>query len=229
MTQPPTSSSTLQQRFARLYAGVVYDALCFDLRLEHPFVVHHAVRAAFPTGCVVCGPAFTCRGERVREPEHVQDLVRLDMLKAMTPGCVQVLDTGGDDSVAHFGDISGKLARRHGAVGVIIDGFTRDVALLERDRFPVFCRGVQPIDAFGRWQIVEFQQPVHLPGVDGRVRVHPGDWVFADTDGVIVVPSARVGEALDCAERRFAQEDEVRRRLDADADAVALYHEVGRW
>lgn len=221
---------SLTERFRRLYAGVVYDAMTFDLGLAHPFVVHHGVRSAWPLGAtVVCGPAFTCRGERVRAPEHVADLVRLDMLRAMAPGCVQVLDTGGDDSVAHFGDISGKLARRHGALGVVIDGFTRDVALLERDRFPVFCRGVQPIDAFGRWQIVEFQAPVELPGIDGRVRVHPGDYVFADPDGVLVIPAARAAEVATRAEQRLVQEDEVRRRLDADADAVALYHEVGRW
>jgi len=140
-----------------------------------------------------------------------------------------VLDTGGDDSVAHYGDISGKLARRHGAVGVVIDGFTRDVRLLERDGFPVFCRGVQPIDAFGRWQIVEFQKPVHLPGLDGAVRVAPGDWIFADADGVLVLPAAEAEEICGLAERRQRQEDEVRERLESDTDVVSLYHEVGRW
>lgn len=221
---------TLRQRYERLYAGLVYDAMTFDVRYPEPFVVHHALGAlGAPSDQVVCGPAFTCRGEPVRSSEHINDLVRIEMFRSFTPGCVQVIDTGGDESVAHFGDISGKLAREHGAVGAVIDGYTRDVRILLRDGFPVFCRGAQPIDAFGRWQIVEYQQPVWLPGVDGRVRVRPGDWMFAEADGVLVVPAELAERVCGLAEQRLEQEDEVRRRLTGTADIVSLYHEVGRW
>jgi len=220
---------TLQSRFQRLYAGLIYDTMQFDLRLARPFVVHHSLRAAWPIGQqVVCGPAFTCRGEPVRHESQVRDLVRIEMFRSFTPGCVQVIDTGADDRVAHFGDISGRLAREHGAVGAVIDGFTRDVRLLERDGFPVFCRGVQPVDAFGRWQIVETQRPVQLVGSEGRVEVVPGDWVFADADGVLVMPLAHVEEICRLAEARAVQEDAVRCRV-AGGDPEQLYHELGRW
>lgn len=221
---------TLKERYERLYAGLIYDAMTFDVRHPHPFVVHHAVKSSWPIGDrAICGPAFTCRGERVREESHIRDMVRIEMFDAFTPGCVQVIDTGGDDSVAHFGDISGKLARRHGAVGAVIDGFTRDLRILEKDEFPVFCRGAQPIDAYGRWQIVEYQKPVWLPGVDGRVRVEPGDWIFMDGDGVMAIPEPLAERVCELAERRGEQEDEVRRRVLQTHDPVALYHEVGRW
>ena len=221
---------TPSERLGRLYAGVIYDAMTFDLAYRHPFVLHPAIRPAWPPGdTAVCGPAFTCRGEPVRSSEHVDDFVRIEMLRSFTPGCVQVLDTGGDRSVAHFGDISGKLARRHGAVALVTDGFTRDARILERDRFPVYCTGIQPVDAFGRWQIVEHGRNVELPGADGRVRVRPGDLVFADADGVLVLPQELAAELCTYAERRLAREDEVRRRLAASADPEALYHEVGRW
>ena len=220
---------SLRERFERLYAGVVYDALRFDLELGAPFVVHHALRAAWPIGQrVVAGPAFTCRGERVASAAEIRDHVRLQMFRHFTPGCVQVIDTGGDATVAHFGDISGRLAREHGARGVVIDGFTRDVRLLEADAFPVFCRGVQPIDAYGRWQLVEYQGPVHLDGIEGRVRVHPGDWVFADADGVLVIPAARAEETCVRAEARLAQENAVRARV-GEGDPERLYAELGRW
>lgn len=220
---------TIRERFERLYAGVVYDALCFDLELAVPFVVHHAIRPSWPLGQhVVAGPAFGCRGEAVSHESHVNDLVRIEMFRHFEPGCVQVIDTGGDDRVAHFGDISGRLAREHGAVGAVIDGFTRDVRLLARDGFPVFCRGVQPIDAFGRWQIVEYGRTVHLAGADGRVRVSPGDWVFADADGAMVIPMAAVEETLARAEERLVREDEVRRRVSG-GDVRAMYEEIGRW
>lgn len=222
---------TLRDRFERLYAGVVYDALCFDLRHPHPFVVHHAIKPVWTmqTRPVLFGPAFTCRGERVRDPEHIDDTVRLRMFESFTPGCVQVIDTGGDGSVAHFGDISGKLARRAGAVGAVIDGFTRDARILEEDRFPVFCRGTQPIDAFGQWQIVAYQDPVMLDGIQGPVPVHPGDCVFGDPDGVIVIPQALAEQVCNAAEARLAREDDVRFRLASDVDVMTLYQEIGRW
>lgn len=220
---------SLNERFQRLYAGLIYDTLQFDLRLARPFVVHHSLRSAWPLGQrVVCGPVFTCRGEPVRHSEHVRDMVRIEMFRQFTPGCVQVLDTGGDERVAHFGDISGRLAREHGAVGAVIDGFTRDVRLLERDAFPVFCRGVQPVDAFGRWQIVETQRPVQITGSEGRVEISPGDWVFADADGVLLMPQAHLEEICRLAEGRAAQEDEVRRRVSG-GDPERLYQELGRW
>ena len=219
----------LRDRFEQLYAGVVYDALRFDLELAEPFVVHHAIRSVWPIGQrVVCGPAFTCRGERVANEGQIRDHVRIRMFRHFTPGCVQVIDTGGDASVAHFGDISGRLAREFGAVGAVIDGFTRDVRLLEHDAFPVFCRGVQPIDAYGRWQIVEYQGPVSLDGIEGRVRVLPGDWVFADADGVLVIPGARAEETCVRAEARLVQESQVRDRV-AGGDPERLYTELGRW
>lgn len=222
---------TLCDRYERLYAGVVYDAMCFDVRHPHPFVVHRDVKPVWPPGSrpVLFGPAFTCRGERVRDAGHLDDTVRLRMFDAFTPGCVQVLDTGGDDSVAHFGDISGKFARRAGAVGAVIDGFTRDARLLEQDRFPVFCRGTQPVDAFGRWQIVAYQVPVTLDGIEGRVPVAPGDYVFGDPDGVLVIPQALGERVCLLAEERLAREEEVRRRLGGPEDVLSLYQEIGRW
>lgn len=222
---------TLRERFERLYAGVIYDAMAFDVKHPHPFVVHHAIKPVWPMGPrpVLFGPAFTCKGERVRDAAHLDDTVRLKMFAAFTPDCVQVIDTDGDGSVAHFGDISGKFARRAGAVGAVVDGFTRDARILEEDRFPLFCRGTQPIDAFGRWQITAYQVPVWLDGIEGRVPVHPGDWMFGDPDGVIVIPRALGERVCAAAEERNAREDEVRRRLAGDADVMSLYEEIGRW
>lgn len=221
----------LRERFGRLYAGVVYDAMRFDLHHRHPFVVDHRIKPAWPLPAqhVLFGPTFTCRGERVQDEQHLDDSVRIRMFEEFTPGVVQVIDTGGDDTVAHFGDISGKLASKFGAAGAIIDGFTRDLRRIEEDRFPLFCRGVQPIDAFGRWQIVEYQIDITLSGIEGPVRVSPGDYVFGDPDGVIVIPRDRAEDVCEFAERRLAQEDTVRMELNGSDDVQELYDRIGRW
>jgi 4-hydroxy-4-methyl-2-oxoglutarate aldolase len=221
----------LHQRFARLYLGVVYDAMRFDLKVDRAFVVHRSIKPSWPQAPSqsLFGPAFTCKGARVLEPEHIDDTVRIRMFKGLTPGCVQVIDTGGDDTVAHFGDISGKLARKFGALGAVIDGYTRDARILEEDKFPVFCRGTQPTDAYGRWQIVEYQTPVALPGVEGTVAVRAGDYIFGDADGVIVIPH-EIGERVcGLAETRLTREDQVRRELAAADDVQELYDRIGRW
>jgi 4-hydroxy-4-methyl-2-oxoglutarate aldolase len=222
---------SLGERFSRLYLGVVYDALRFDLNVRAPFVVNRAIKPVYPLAAreTLFGPAFTCRGERVLDPAHIDDTVRIRMFQAFTPGCVQVIDTGTDDSVAHFGDISGKLAKKFGAVGAVVDGYTRDARIIEADRFPVFCRGTQPIDAYGRWQIVEYEREVSLAGPEGAVRVRPGDYLFGDPDGVLVIPSEHVDAACGRAEERLAREDLVRRELLETSDIQALYDRIGRW
>ena len=218
----------LHRRYARLYLGVVYDAMRFDLKVDRAFVVHRDLKPTWP-GDTVFGTAFTCKGRRVLEPEHIDDAVRIRMFRSFTPGCVQVIDTGGDDSVAHFGDISGKLARKFGAQGAVIDGYTRDAKILAQDKFPVFCKGTQPTDAYGRWQIVEYQTPIALPGAEGQVAVQPGDYIFGDADGVLVVPQALAETACALAEKRLEREDQVRRELLATDDIQALYDRIGRW
>ena len=225
------NSETLRQRFERLYCGIIYDAMCFDIEYPKPFVVDKAIKPAWKllSGQVLFGHAFTCKGQLVLHERDINDRVRIEMFQEFTEGCVQVIDTGGDDTVAHFGDISGKIARKFGCRGAIVDGNTRDARLLEDDQFPVFCRGILPVDAYGRWQIVEYQTEVFLSGVQGRVVVSPGDYVYADSDGVMVLPKHLAEEACSLAEARFARENLVREKLKNSSDIQKLYNEIGRW
>ena len=109
------------------------------------------------------------------------------------------------------------------------DGFTRDISILEEDAFPVYARGVKPVDAFGRWQIVEFECPVTLDGAEGDVDVFPGDGVFADRDSVMILPRDLIADILEKAEARLAREEDVRRELKNTDDIMALYERIGRW
>lgn len=77
-----------------------------------------------------------------------------------------------------------RRARNAGCVGVIIDGAVRDIAKIREMDFPVFARGASPYDSQNRQRVIEFGIPVEIAGV----RFCPGDLVFADLDGVVVVP-----------------------------------------
>ena len=224
-------SESLRQRFEKLYSGVIYDAMCFDIEYAKPFVVDRAIKSAWrlQRGQLLFGHAFTCKGQLVLHESDINDRIRIEMFREFTDGCVQVIDTGADDTVAHFGDISGKIARKFGCRGAIVDGNTRDVYLLEDDLFPIFCRGVLPIDAYGKWQIVEYQTDIFLSGVQGRITVSPNDYVCADLDGVLIIPGSLGEEVCTLAEARLARENLVRENLKNSPDIQKLYDEIGRW
>lgn len=117
-------------------------------------------------------------------------------LQMLEPGDVMVIDDG-DYATGCFGHRSALQVLARGGVGVVASGSTRDVALLRRDRFPMFCRGVSP-RAPQKNTPGSINVPVHV----GGIVVSPGDVVVGDDDGVVVVPLAEAEEILAKATRR---------------------------
>lgn len=220
---------TMIKQFQELYCGIVYDAMTFDLKIKRPFMLRKEIKPAWDFGGVLFGPAFTCKGERVLDESHIDDAVRIKMFQKFYSGCVQIISSGGYREVAQFGDISGKIARKFGAVGAVLDAPTRDIKLIRKDEFPLFADGVQCTDAYGKWQITEFEVPITMSGIHGEVEVNPGDYVFGDPDGVLIIPKDIVNDVLDFAQSRLEQENIVRREIETTDDIQELYDRVGRW
>lgn len=103
-------------------------------------------------------------------------------VQMMQPGDVLVIDAGDSDSGC-FGHRSALQVRGRGGVGVVASGTVRDVALLRRDRFPVFSRGVSP-----RAPQKNTPGSINVPVQVGGVVVSPGDIVVGDDDGITIVP-----------------------------------------
>jgi regulator of RNase E activity RraA len=217
------------EKFKGLYNGVVYDTMAFDIKVKKPFMLRKEVKPAWGFQEVLFGPAFTCKGERVLDDGHIDDTVRIKMFKQFYEGCVQVISSGGYREVAQFGDISGKLARKFGAAGAVLDAPTRDIKLIRSDAFPLFADGVQSTDAYGKWQIAEFEVPIIMPGIHGDVEINPGDFVFGDPDGVLIIPQGIAGDVLEMAQKRMAQEDLVRGDIEDVSDIQEMYDRRGRW
>ena len=219
----------LETRYERLYSGVIYDALIFDIQYDQQFVVDYEIKNRTHSGTYF-GRAFTCAGEKVKNPEDIDDTVRIKMFDHFYKDCIQVIDTSKDKTVAHFGDISGKLAKKFGAKCAVIDGFTRDADIISSDKYSVFCRNTTPIDAFERWQIVDFQCNICLPAMNGEnILVTPSDFLFCDGDGVLVIKSHLVDEVLKLAEERNRKEELVRNEINKTKDIQELYNRIGRW
>jgi regulator of RNase E activity RraA len=149
--------------------------------------------------------------------------VELECVDALKPGDVLVATTHGDHSSALWGELLSTAARARGAAGAVIDGLTRDAARILAMDFPVFAGGFSPLDSKGRLNGVSHGQPVRV----GACVVRPGDWVFGDIDGVVVVPAELAGRAFARALEKVSGEDRVREELARGRSAREVFAQYG--
>lgn len=139
--------------------------------------VDEKVRPLF-TPVQVVGTAITVR---LSDGDLEPIVPAVDMLQA---GDVLVIDHGGRESIACWGELTSLAAKQRGCVGVIVDGAVTNLAEIERHGLPTFARGVA---ALGGRRLAS-SGGVNVPVQCGGVAVHPGDLVVADDDGIVVVP-----------------------------------------
>lgn len=166
---------------AKLYTAVVSDVLDRHGFLEQAM---DATIRPIERGMRVVGRAHTVLAadtyERQAEP-YVKEIAAID---AVTPGSCVVASTNHSTRTCFWGELLSTATRARGGTGCIIDGYTRDSqAIIEMD-FPVFSTGFKPVDSSYRSTVVAFGCPIEC----GGVRVNPGDVVFGDYDGIIVIP-----------------------------------------
>lgn len=131
----------------------------------------------------VCGIAFTVTGcQSLATKNEMEERTR--MLESIRPGNVVVWDTGRDSISAQWGEMMTKVSKKQGCRGAIVDGGVRDTRGVLAQNFPVFCRYRSSNGMLGRFRITGWQVPIMI----GEVRIYPGDVVFGDIDGVIVIP-----------------------------------------
>jgi regulator of RNase E activity RraA len=142
------------------------------------------------------------------EPVHPY-AVELECLDALRPGQVLVTTTNGDRGSALWGELLSTAARARGAAGVVLDGLTRDAARILAMDYPVFAAGFSPLDSKGRLDGVSHGQPIRI----GACLIRPGDWVFGDIDGVVVMPVEFAETAFARALEKVSSENRVREEL----------------
>lgn len=213
-------------RYRKLYAGLIFDVL------EHfgkPYqAVSHELTPLSPD-MKLAGPAFTVKGTTTCEKNEQIRYKRLAMIKEMTYPCVEVRDAGTPFHVALYGELSATTAGAHGAVGALVDGGVRDSAMLVAMNYPVFCRYRNPVEAFGRWMMIDYNVPVLLHGeLCETIRVNPGDFIFGDMDGVMVIPRELTMTVLEECERVMGIEDVARVEFARGDDPVAVFEKHKR-
>ena len=191
----------------RLYTSVVSDVLDRQGLLDQAMAAR--IRPIEPTMRLV-GRAHTVLSADVyQRPEnpYVKEIAAVDALK---PGDVMVAATNGSERTCLWGELLSTAARARGATGCLIDGHTRDVLRILEMGFPVFCTGFRPVDSSSRSIVVDYGCPV----LSGGVLVHPGDIIFADIDGVVVIPRDRLEPTVHLALEKVEGENASRQMLE---------------
>jgi regulator of RNase E activity RraA len=210
----------LKQRYLALYTGAVSDIL--DKRgLRHQVLPHWIT--PFTNANRIAGRAFTGQGYPCADTAHDDTETRLAMLDSIQPGTVSVWACGGSTDCAHWGEIMSTAARQRGCEGAVIDGGVRDVDFVNAMNYAVFAKFKCSASSVGRWDIREYQVPIKI----GLTVIHPGDFVFGDVDGVVIVPAALTVEVLEAAESVFQREKGMREELRRGVRVQDAYQKYG--
>ena len=211
-----------------IYMGIVYDSMRILGENYRDFYINIKPKCGYES--IIQGECFTTFGEvvDVSEQKYTElDNIRLEFYKKeYFQNSPIVFLQSNDSTVAHSGDITSLIYQKLGAVGFVTDGIVRDIDIIDKMRFPIFCNGQNPIDALGYWALTKYQIPIEID----NVQINPGDYSFASRDGVIVVKKELFQNFRSIALEQLKREEEVRFMINSTkTDYSQIVEELGRW
>ncbi|MGH7910555.1 MAG: RraA family protein [Candidatus Dormibacteraceae bacterium] len=218
-------------RLKKLYSALLYDIMdeeglpnqCLDLGIAP---LDRMMQVAGPAYTVSAGPEMRSKAELPKNPK----LDEFGVFRHMYPGCVAVVACAGERQSGIWGELMSNASRARGTTGVVIDGGIRDGRLLfEIPDWAVFSRYTSPIESLGRSRIRDLEVPISMTGtLTSQVRVNPGDWIFGDMDGVLVIPQDALQGLLAKAEEAASIETQTRAEVQAGVPVSEVYAKYGR-
>jgi 4-hydroxy-4-methyl-2-oxoglutarate aldolase len=173
-------------------------------------MVDPAIRPAWH-GARVCGPAVT-----VACPPSDNLMLHVAVARAR-PGVIVVATVGGHLQAGAWGEILTEAARARGVAGLVIDGAVRDIDAIEASRFPVFSRGLA-IGSCTKERPGKLDVAIQF----GGVTVRPGDLVFGNADGLVIVEHDRIDDVYQAAAGRRRKELEIITKLREGRTTIEL-------
>jgi len=206
----------------KLYAAVLSDVL--DAQGYRHQVLPPRIRP-LDEGLVLVGRARTGLYRDVYHVPRGHNPYELEiaLIDDLRPGDVPVLGCGASGRIAPWGELLTTARQARGASGCLTDGLVRDVKAVRALRFPVFHGGIGPLDSKGRGEVCAIDVPIECAGVT----VNPGDLVFGDADGVLVVPQPIVKQTLELALEKVEGEDRTREELQQGALLAEVFKKYG--
>jgi regulator of RNase E activity RraA len=215
----PVSETEIILRYELLYTGCVNDVL-----REHCLTNQALPAEIVPLRdeMILAGFAFTIRSNADPSLEGELEL-RVKMLDELRPNMVCVWNANGTDNASHWGGVMTKMSKKQGVRGAVIDGGIRDTGDILSQNFPIWYRYRISNGSLSRAKITGYQVPVTV----GTVLIKPGDLIFADIDGAIVIPRKLVLPVLERAEAIESNEGEFKEWIDAGLSPEEVHDRGG--
>lgn len=131
--------------------------------------------------------------------------------------------TGSSPTYALWGELMTTCALNRGALGAVVDGYSRDTRGILAQNFPCFSYGRYAQDQRPRGKVIDFRCPVRF----GQVSINPGDLIFGDLDGVVVVPQGVEGEVIAKAWEKAHGEKRVQEAIRSGMKAQEAWDRFG--
>jgi 4-hydroxy-4-methyl-2-oxoglutarate aldolase len=214
-----------QQMRSQLYSAVVCDALdSIGLTNQSPRVPLSLQTCLPEQGRgVLVGRCKTTLWADMAHPDPNPYELELQAVDTCQPDDVMIAAAAGSMRSGIWGELLSTAATCRGCAGAIIDGAVRDIGPMIDMGFPVFARGTCVYDSLNRQRVIDVDVPVEIGGVIFR----SGELVFADRDGIVVVPAEAEAEVLRRAFEKVTGENVVRNSIREGMSAGEAFKKYG--
>ena len=122
-----------------------------------------------------------------------------------------------------WGEIMTATAKQRGAIGAIVNGYHRDTPTVMEQNFPVWSWGRFAQDSSVRTKVIDYRCPIEI----GGVRIEPGDLIFADLDGIVIIPRENTDEVIEKAIEKARGEKKVRSLIEKGMTSLDAFNKYG--
>jgi len=204
-----------------LYVAAVCDILD-ELGFRNQ-TMHQRLRPLDENCCTIVGRARTIRWLEVDHIDEKPYAKEIELMDSLRENDVVIHSTDTSGTNAPWGELMTTAAKKLGAAGCICDSQIRDCIKIRAMAFPVFYAGIRPLDSKGRGLVVDYDVPVR----SGGVLVHPGELIFADFDGIVVVPQEAEKKVFEMAKVKVTAENITRKELLEGKTLSEVYAKYG--
>ena len=202
-------------RLSKWYSGDIHD--CLEQHGVRGYLPGITLFGALEPGKVVCGPAVTVLYAASPRKNQPQDVYH-NAIDNAPKGGVMVVDASCAEGSC-TGELMSTGAKVRGVAGTVIYGTVRDIGEVRALGYPLFARGLSPVSVSGKMEPYLSQVPLVIEGVS----IEPGDVIFADVNGVVVIPKHLVAAIADAADACGKGEGEARDRILAGEKLQAVW------
>lgn len=165
-----------------------------------------------------------CYGRHVHHEDKDQAFgVMFDALDSITENEIYIC-TGSSPNYACWGELMSTAAKQRGAEGAVVEGYSRDTDGIRKLNFPTFSMGFYGQDQGMRGRVIDYDCPIEF---SNKVLVNPGDIVFGDIDGVVIIPKAIEKEVVEAALEKVRGENMVRKLIEQGVPTRKVWDEHG--